>query len=98
MALLDDAQIREGLDRLDGWSRDGDIIRRDYEFDSFASAMAFVNEVARLAEDADHHPDIDIRFNRVRLALSTHSAGGLTRRDFDLAGRIDDHRAGSAGA
>lgn len=89
MELLDQAGIDAGLARLDGWSRDGDEIRRTFEFDSFVSAIAFVNRVADAAEAADHHPDIDIRYSRVTLALSTHSAGGLTRRDFALAGTID---------
>jgi 4a-hydroxytetrahydrobiopterin dehydratase len=58
--------------------------------------VAFVNRVARLAEEADHHPDVDIRYDKVRLGLSTHSAGGLTSRDFDLAGRIDAFDAPAA--
>jgi len=89
MQLLDQAGIEAGLGRLDGWSRQGDEIRRTFEFDSFARSIEFVNRVADAAESADHHPDIDIRYSRVTLALSTHSAGGLTDRDFDLAAKID---------
>jgi 4a-hydroxytetrahydrobiopterin dehydratase len=89
MAILDETAIRTGLERLTGWSRAGNEIRRIFEFDAFMPAIAFVNRVAEAAEAADHHPDIDIRFSKVTLALSTHSAGGLTRRDFDLAARID---------
>lgn len=89
MELLDTDTIEARLGRLDGWSREGNEIRRTFEFDSFPRAIAFVNRVADAAEAADHHPDMDIRFSRVTLALSTHSAGGLTRRDFDLAAKID---------
>lgn len=92
MALLPDAEIRAGLDRLKGWTREGESIRKTYTLDSFAEAVAFVNRIAALAEQADHHPDIDIRFDRVGCALSTHSEGGLTRKDLDLARQIDDAR------
>ena len=89
MKQLEEADIQDRLGRLNGWERKGTWIRKEYRFDDFAGAMAFVNRVAALAEQADHHPDIDIRYDRVLLGLSTHSAGGLTSRDFDLAGRID---------
>jgi 4a-hydroxytetrahydrobiopterin dehydratase len=91
MKRLAEADIRERLAALRGWSleRDGTAISREYRFGAFPAAIAFVNRVASLAEEADHHPDIDIRFDRVRLTLWTHVAGGLTRRDFDLAERID---------
>lgn len=92
MALLDDARIRSGLDELDGWTREGDVIRKTYTLDSFAEAIAFVNRIAELAERADHHPDIDIRYDRVGCSLSTHSEGGLTRRDFELARQLDAAR------
>jgi 4a-hydroxytetrahydrobiopterin dehydratase len=87
--LLDEEEIEQRLDELGDWERDGDEIVKVFEFDDFAAAMEFVNAVARLAERYDHHPDIDIRYNRVKLALSTHSEGGLTPRDFDLAGDIE---------
>lgn len=92
MELLDDAEIRTGLDALDGWTREGAVIRKTYTLDSFAEAIAFVNRIAELAERADHHPDIDVRYDRVGCALSTHSEGGLTRKDFDLARQIDAAR------
>lgn len=92
MALLDDTEIRAGLDALDGWTREGDVIRKTYTLDSFAEAIAFVNRIAELAERADHHPDIDIRYDRVACTLSTHSEGGLTRKDFDLARQLDAAR------
>jgi 4a-hydroxytetrahydrobiopterin dehydratase len=72
------------------WRREGDSIIRDLEFDDFAAAMAYVNRVADLAEEADHHPDILVHsWNKVRLTLTTHSEGGLTDNDFQMAGRID---------
>ncbi len=86
---LTDAQVEEGLKRFPGWElKDGEITRL-YKFTDFRAALAFVNRAGELAEAADHHPDIDIRYNKVRLTLSTHSAGGLTEKDFSLAGRID---------
>lgn len=90
MALLDDQEIRTKLDGLRGWTREGETIRKTYTLASFADAIAFVQRVAGLAERADHHPDIDIRYDRVGCSLSTHSEGGLTRKDFDLARQIDD--------
>ncbi len=90
MASLTDAQIAEELLGLPGWRHDAerDVLTKTYEFTDFADAMIFVNEVAQLAEERDHHPDIDIRWNTVTLVLSTHSAGGLTAKDFELASRI----------
>jgi 4a-hydroxytetrahydrobiopterin dehydratase len=88
MALLSENQIRERLARLPGWERRGDEIRRTWTFADFAASMAFVNKVAALAQAADHHPDIDIRYSKVTLILSTHDAGGLTAKDFDLAEAI----------
>lgn len=89
MARLDEAAIDQELARVAGWSRAGTMITRTYRFASFKEAMFFVNGVAALAEAADHHPDIDVRYAEVRLALSTHSAGGLTAQDFLLARGID---------
>ncbi len=88
MALLSETQIRDRLARLPGWERRGNEIRRTWTFADFESSMAFVNKVAALAQAADHHPDIDIRYSKVTLGLSTHDAGGLTARDFDLAEAI----------
>lgn len=87
--LLDDEEIQQRLDELGDWEREGEEIHKVFEFDDFKGAIDFVNEVARLAERYDHHPDIDIRWNKVRLALSTHSEGGLTPWDFDLANDIE---------
>jgi 4a-hydroxytetrahydrobiopterin dehydratase len=89
MSLLSETEVERRMAELRGWERDGDRIRRTFELSSFPAAIAFVSRVASLAEQSDHHPDIDIRYRRVTLTLSTHSAGGLTGKDMDLAGRID---------
>lgn len=89
MALLTEEQIEQELKRLNGWTRQGNEITKEYTFKDFVQAMAFTNSVALVAERADHHPDIDIRWNKVKLTLSTHSEGGLTEKDVALATRID---------
>ena len=86
---LTDQEIARDLATLTGWSRAGDTLRKTFVLPSFPAAIAFVNRVAGVADGMDHHPDIDIRYDRVTFALSTHSAGGLTTLDFDLARRID---------
>jgi 4a-hydroxytetrahydrobiopterin dehydratase len=89
VSLLSDAQIDAALGGLPGWERDGDEIVKTYERPSFASAIAFVVRVGFLAEQANHHPDLDIRWRKVRVALTTHDAGGLTQHDVDLAIAIE---------
>ena len=90
METLDDQQIEAQLGGLSGWVRDGRTITREWKLADFAAAIALVDSVAGLAEAANHHPDILVHgWNRVRLTLSTHSAGGLTAADFALAERID---------
>jgi 4a-hydroxytetrahydrobiopterin dehydratase len=89
MQVLDDSAIESALRELPGWRREGDNIVKTFQFDDFRSAMLFVNRVADAAEAANHHPDIDIRWNKVTFALSTHSAGGLTENDTKLAHRIE---------
>jgi len=79
----DEAQSR--LTHLPGWQIESGELVRTFQFKDFVASLAFVNRVGEAAEAAGHHPDIDIRYNRVRLALVTHSAGGLTAKDFDLA-------------
>ena len=86
---LGEDQIQEELKSTQGWELKEGQITRLYKFKDFQEAMAFVNRVADLAEKADHHPDILIRWNKVTLTLSTHSAGGLTEKDFRLAREID---------
>lgn len=89
MALLTSDQIRAALPTLNGWHIHGAVVQRTFEFRDFVVAMKFVNRVAEAAEAAGHHPDIDIRWNKVTLALSTHSEGGLTEKDFQLARQLD---------
>ncbi len=90
MDRLSEEQIDRELDRSE-WRREGDAIVRDLKVSDFAAAMAFANAVADVAEAADHHPDILVHgWNKVRLRLTTHSAGGLTASDFRLARRIDE--------
>lgn len=88
MNPLSEAEITERLKGLPEWTREGAQIRRTFTFDDFLGSMAFVNRVAEMAEAANHHPDIDIRYSSVTLTLSTHDAGGLTQRDFDLAAQV----------
>jgi 4a-hydroxytetrahydrobiopterin dehydratase len=85
MARLNDAEVRRRLARLPAWARRGQSITRVFELPDFPAAIRFVGRVARIAERRDHHPDIDIRYSKVRLTLSTHSAGGLTGKDFASA-------------
>jgi 4a-hydroxytetrahydrobiopterin dehydratase len=87
--LLGEEDVQKGLSSLKGWKREGNQIVKQFELKDFVHAMGFVNSVALLAEKANHHPDIDIRWNKVKLVLSTHSAGGLTEKDFNLAKQIE---------
>jgi 4a-hydroxytetrahydrobiopterin dehydratase len=86
---LDPGELEARLASVPGWARQGDAIRRVFEHPSFADAIAFVNRVAALAEELDHHPDILVEYRRVTLTLTTHDAGGLTGLDLELAARID---------
>ena len=88
--LLSEEEISKQLKQLKGWTRSGKEIYKVVESSDFVHSMGFVTSVALLAEKADHHPDIDIRWNKVTLTLSTHSAGGLTDSDFNLAKAIDE--------
>jgi 4a-hydroxytetrahydrobiopterin dehydratase len=90
MAPLNDKQIGRRLKSVPDWSRRGRTIRRRFEFQGFLKAIDFVNRVARKAEKSDHHPDIDIRWNKVTLVLTTHSKGGLTAKDFSMARQSDE--------
>ena len=86
---LTSAQIKSALAKIPDWKKEDALISRLFQFEDFPAAMKFVNAVAELAEQAWHHPDIDIRWNKVTLALTTHDAGGLTQKDFDLARQFD---------
>lgn len=89
MKLLSAKEIANSRKQLKGWKVVGNGISKTFTFNDFVRSMGFVNSVALLAEKANHHPDIDIRWNVVKLTLSTHSAGGLTEKDFHLASEID---------
>ncbi|MEN3314231.1 MAG: 4a-hydroxytetrahydrobiopterin dehydratase [Acidimicrobiaceae bacterium] len=89
MTALSDDDIGRGLAGLPSWGLAGGQIVTDYRFEDFPQAVAFVVRVAFAAEAADHHPDLDVRYNHVRVALSTHSAGGVTAKDLELAAAIE---------
>lgn len=89
MALESESEITRQLQSLKGWTRSGNEIRKTFALKDFVHAMGFVNSVALLAEKANHHPDVDIRWNKVTLALATHSEGGLTQKDFALAREVE---------
>jgi 4a-hydroxytetrahydrobiopterin dehydratase len=89
MSVLTPESVEESLRSLPQWKLEGQEIVRRYKFSDFAAAMVFVNRVAEKAETAQHHPDIDIRYNQVRLALVSHDQGGITERDIKMAGTID---------
>ena len=88
MPVLSDDQIRDGVP--DGWEIEGDAIAKQFAFDTFPAGIAFVNLLADAAEEANHHPDVDIRYNKVRVVLSTHSEGGVTDKDLTLATRAEE--------
>ena len=89
MARLTPKEIKAGLETVPEWGRKGKNLHRVYQFEDFPAAIRFVDKVAREAEKAWHHPDIDIRWNKVTLTLTTHDEGGLTEKDFDLARKFD---------
>ena len=89
MARLDEQQIEEKLGGLEGWQRAGDAISKQFQLDDFKGSVDFVNRLTPEAEDMNHHPDLEISWNKVTVAITTHSEGGLTDNDFVLAGRID---------
>lgn len=88
--LLSDSEVDQALAKLPEWRRDGDSIGRKAQLASFPKAIEVVDRVADLAGAADHHPDIDIRWRTLIFRLSTHSEGGLTEKDFQLAGQIEE--------
>ena len=89
MARLTDEEIDQRLSELDGWERDGDAIKRAFKLDDFKGSVDFVNRLTAEAEDMNHHPDLAISWNEVTVTITTHSEGGLTSNDFELAGRIE---------
>jgi 4a-hydroxytetrahydrobiopterin dehydratase len=89
MAVLSDQDVQARLGGLEGWERDGDAIVRQFEFKDFVGSVDFVNRITPVANAMNHHPDLAISWNKVTVTLSTHSEGGLTDNDFELAARID---------
>lgn len=91
MNLVPDIELRNALsNRLSDWKVQGTSLQRTFQFPSFRAAMDFVNQIAGAAEEMNHHPDIDVRYDKVTLALSSHDAGGITQRDMALAGRANE--------
>lgn len=88
-ARLDDISIANKLRALPGWVRNGDAITRTFAFAGFPDAVAFITRLVEPAEEMEHHPDVDLRYNRVIVSLSTHDQGGLTEYDFRLAALVD---------
>jgi 4a-hydroxytetrahydrobiopterin dehydratase len=88
--LLSEQDIMQNLSSLDGWEQSGIEIEKQFKFKNFIHSIGFVNKVAILAEKADHHPDILVQYNKVKLVLSTHSEGGITEKDFSLANQIEN--------
>jgi 4a-hydroxytetrahydrobiopterin dehydratase len=88
--VLNGTEIRNALASIPEWKLNGNALERGYEFANFVQAMQFVNHVAEAAEAANHHPDIFISYNKVKLSLTSHDAGGVTRRDLRMAGKINE--------
>ena len=86
--LLSDVEIQERANQLEGWTVEGKELRTTRQFKDFLEAIAFVNKIVGPAEAAGHHPDLEISYNKVTVTLTTHDAGGLTSKDFDLAQSI----------
>jgi 4a-hydroxytetrahydrobiopterin dehydratase len=89
MALLSDEEIEERVGALEGWARDGDAVTKDFKRDKFTGSVEFVNQILPVAEEMNHHPDLAISWDTVTVTITTHSEGGLTGSDFELAERID---------
>ncbi len=87
--LLEDSEIEKRLGELDGWSRDGDAITKTFENEDFVGSVKFVDSIVEPAEGMNHHPDLEISWDKVTVSITNHSAGGLTAADFELAQKID---------
>jgi 4a-hydroxytetrahydrobiopterin dehydratase len=92
MPVLSDDEIQARLGELEGWERAGDALRKEFKLDDFKGSVDFLNRVTPIAEEMNHHPDVSISWNKVTMSLSTHSQGGITENDFELARRIDSQR------
>jgi 4a-hydroxytetrahydrobiopterin dehydratase len=89
MALLSDPEIEERLGDLHGWTREGDAITKTFKNNDFVGSVKFVDSLVEPAEGMNHHPDLEISWDEVKVTITTHAEGGLTGNDFELAGRID---------
>jgi 4a-hydroxytetrahydrobiopterin dehydratase len=91
---LSDVEIQRALGGLPGWARRADALTKTFSFEKFSDGIAFVDRIAKVADEMDHHPDIDIRYTKITATLSTHDAGGITQSDLKLAERIERAVAG----
>ena len=89
MDRLNDSQVTEQLKKLSGWEKQGDAIRKTFSFKNYYETMAFVNAAAWISHREDHHPDLEVGYNKCAVRYSTHSAGGVTAKDFECAGKIE---------
>jgi 4a-hydroxytetrahydrobiopterin dehydratase len=89
MDLLPDNKIEERLGELDGWSREGDVIKKEFKNEDFVGSVKFVDALVEPAEDMNHHPDLELSWDTVTVSITNHAAGGLTENDFELAKRIE---------
>jgi 4a-hydroxytetrahydrobiopterin dehydratase len=89
MALLSDSEIEQRLADLSGWEQEGEAIVKEFDRGDFVGSVRFVESIVNPAEAMNHHPDLEISWNKVRVSISTHSEGGLTANDFELAAKID---------
>ena len=97
-AKLSKREIEQGLGRLNGWRHSGSTLTKEFTLSSFTGAAKFITKIAPIANRMDHHPDLQLhRYKRVKIMLTTHDAGGITRKDFDLAARIDSLAPPGAG-
>jgi 4a-hydroxytetrahydrobiopterin dehydratase len=87
--LLSESEIEERLGSLDGWSRDGEEIRKTFENGDFVGSVKFVDSLVEPAEGMGHHPDLELSWDKVTVKITNHAQGGLTESDFELAGKID---------
>lgn len=86
---LNDESIEAWLEERDGWKRKDDVLTKTFDFPTFRDAIVFVNRLATIADEHEHHPDIDIRYTKIKVALTTHDAGGLTQKDLTVAEQVD---------
>jgi 4a-hydroxytetrahydrobiopterin dehydratase len=86
---LSDLEVQRALGGLPGWARRGDVLTKTFSFDRFADGIRFIDRLARAADDMNHHPDIDVRYTKITIMLSTHDAGGITQADLRLAEKIE---------